>query len=102
MRRGAARVGLDDNPRPRGLLRQRPHDRLSERSDKGAALQVAQSLITANSKAGASCPGLTYALYAPECVEGKFSEVRRHGVLGSWLRGSADGIMLVVEGDVPL
>jgi hypothetical protein len=22
--------------------------------------------------------------YSPECVEGLFSEVRRHGVLGSW------------------
>jgi hypothetical protein len=35
-------------------------------------------------------------------VEGVFCELRHNGDLGSWLRGSADGIMLVVEGDVPL
>jgi hypothetical protein len=37
--------------------------------------------------------------YLPECVEGKFSEVELplYGVLRSWLRGSAGGIMLVVE-----
>jgi hypothetical protein len=34
-------------------------------------------------------------------VEGKFCELRVDGVLRSWLRGSADGIMLVVEGEIP-
>src|SRR5919107_399901 len=37
MRTGVTRVGLGDNPRPRELLRQRSHDRLSGRSAKGAA-----------------------------------------------------------------
>src|SRR5215213_8108103 len=41
-------------------------------------------------------------IYSPECVEGEFSELRVDGVLPSWLRGSAGGIMLVVEGDIPL
>src|SRR5919112_2002567 len=44
------------------------------------------------------------ALYSPECVEGEFCELRGDGVLGvlrSWLRGSAGGIMLVVEGRYP-
>src|SRR5829696_1253389 len=35
--------------------------------------------------------------YSPECVEVEFSEVRHNGVLGSWLQGSAGGIMLTVE-----
>src|SRR5215203_6370757 len=35
-------------------------------------------------------------------VEEEFGEVPLDGVLGSWLRGSAGGIMLVVEGDIPL
>jgi hypothetical protein len=37
-----------------------------------------------------------------ERVREYFCELLLYGVLGSWLRGSADGIMLVVEGDVPL
>jgi len=35
-------------------------------------------------------------------VEEEFGEVPLNGVLRSWLRGSAGGIMLVVEGDIPL
>jgi hypothetical protein len=31
-----------------------------------------------------------------------FCEVRPNGVLRSWLRASAGGIMLVVERDIPL
>jgi hypothetical protein len=39
-----------------------------------------------------------------QSLEGVFCEVGlpRYGVLRSWLRGSAGGIMLVVEGDIPL
>jgi hypothetical protein len=40
--------------------------------------------------------------YSPNLVEGVFSEVPLYGVLGSWLRDSASGIMLVVEGEIPL
>jgi hypothetical protein len=42
--------------------------------------------------------------YSPECVEGLFFEVGLplYGFLRSWLRGSAGGIMLVVEVDIPL
>jgi hypothetical protein len=43
-------------------------------------------------------------VYSPNFVEGEFSEVELplYGVLRSWHRGSAGGIMLVVEGDIPL
>src|ERR671913_160180 len=37
MRRGVTRAGLGNNPRPRELLRQRPHERLRGWSAKGAA-----------------------------------------------------------------
>jgi hypothetical protein len=40
--------------------------------------------------------------YSQECVESVFCELRLYGVLRSWLRGSAGGIMLVVEGQIPL
>src|SRR5215217_8517004 len=49
-----------------------------------------------------SIPGPFFCPYSPECVEEKFCELRLYGVLGSWLRGSAGGIMLVVEEDIPL
>jgi hypothetical protein len=34
--------------------------------------------------------------------EDEFCELRLYGVLESWLRDSAGGIMLVVEGEIPL
>jgi hypothetical protein len=40
--------------------------------------------------------------YSPKLVEVEFCELRLYGVLGSWLRGSTDGIMLVVEDLGPL
>src|SRR5215210_2328276 len=44
----------------------------------------------------------TAILQDTHSVEGIFCELRLYGVLRSWLRGSAGGIMLVVEGDIPL
>jgi hypothetical protein len=46
----------------------------------------------------------TLLSYLAEYVEQVFSEaqLRLNGVLRSWLRGSAGGIMLVVEGQIPL
>src|SRR5215210_4457668 len=35
--------------------------------------------------------------YSPECVEGGFCELRRHGVLRSSHLAPVDGIMLVIE-----
>ena len=49
-------------------------------------------------------PPTRCGLYSPNVLEGGFSEVELpiYGVLRSWLRGSADGIMLVAEGNIPL
>jgi hypothetical protein len=46
-----------------------------------------------------ACEGACLSLFT-KCVELEFSEVGLplYGVLRSWLRGSAGGIMLVVEG----
>jgi hypothetical protein len=40
--------------------------------------------------------------YSPECVEGVFYKLPLYGVLRSSLRGSAGGIILVVDGEIPL
>jgi hypothetical protein len=54
-------------------------------------------------------PGLSFALIhlsawnrnSANFALWAFSELRVDGALRSWLRGSADGIMLVVEGEIP-
>src|SRR3712207_2229746 len=49
-----------------------------------------------------SNPGPTSHPYSAECVQGEFCELRHNGALGSWLRGSAGGRMLVVEREILL
>ena len=47
-------------------------------------------------------PVLPLSPYSAECVEEEFSEVGLpiYGFLGRWLRGSAGGIMLVMEREI--
>jgi hypothetical protein len=42
------------------------------------------------------------AIGVGRCRLSRRRELRHDGVLRSWLRGSASGIILVVEGDIPL
>src|SRR5918997_4607929 len=84
MRTGVTRVGLGDNPRPRELLRQRSHDRLSGRSAKGAAALSNREQFSGRLDRD---PWRVSVLFLWSCdlfrIELRKGEVRRTPLLGS-------------------
>src|SRR5919107_3397079 len=86
MRTGVTRVGLGNNPRPRELLRQRPHERLSGRSAKGAAALSSREQLSGRLDRD---PWRVSVLFLWSCelfrIELRHFEVRRISILGTWV-----------------